>query len=379
MKSGISDYSEILIYGLQEHFDITLLIDDYQLENKQLYKDFNVRVYGKDKVSFNLFDHRLYNIGNNPDFHGYIYECALKNPGLIMLHDFSLYYLFVGYYKDVGNLYSKIYAIGGSNAVHRIKPFTKQGIDLLEFKHLAPDVPLNKELICSDNKIVVHSDYTYDRVYGVKKNENGLRKINHVDLIDKHTRFIDKRRLFSKYDIPEDFILLCSFGSIDRTKLNHVICEAVNELNGDFGNRLIYLMVGEGDYVNDYMTPGIRKTGYVDLVEFNSFIKHCNVVINLRYPSMGETSGAVIRALSLGKPCIVSDDAWFSELPSDVVLKLANNMVLEDLSRELSHLLKNPERMKKLSEGAERYIKKDHNIEKVSREIMEFLNKEDTL
>ena len=37
---------------------------------------------------------------------------------------------------------------------------------------------------------------------------------------------------------------------------------------------------------------------------------------------MGETSGSAIRALSLGKPLVVSDVGWFSELPDDVALKV---------------------------------------------------------
>ena len=38
---------------------------------------------------------------------------------------------------------------------------------------------------------------------------------------------------------------------------------------------------------------------------------------------MGETSGIAIRALSLGKPLLVSDVGWFSELPDDVAIKVA--------------------------------------------------------
>jgi hypothetical protein len=37
---------------------------------------------------------------------------------------------------------------------------------------------------------------------------------------------------------------------------------------------------------------------------------------------MGETSGSVIRGLSLGKPMVVSDVGWFAELPDDVALKV---------------------------------------------------------
>ena len=53
-----------------------------------------------------------------------------------------------------------------------------------------------------------------------------------------------------------------------------------------------------------------------------SLMAACDVLVNLRYPTMGETSGSVIRALSLGRPLVVSDVGWFSELPDDVVLKV---------------------------------------------------------
>ena len=48
----------------------------------------------------------------------------------------------------------------------------------------------------------------------------------------------------------------------------------------------------------------------------------CDVLVNLRSPTMGETSGSVIRGLALGKPMLVSDVGWFSELPDGVALKI---------------------------------------------------------
>jgi glycosyltransferase involved in cell wall biosynthesis len=48
---------------------------------------------------------------------------------------------------------------------------------------------------------------------------------------------------------------------------------------------------------------------------------------------MGETSGSVIRALSLSKPLVVSDVGWFAELPDEVALKIAPD------EHEVEHLL----------------------------------------
>jgi glycosyltransferase involved in cell wall biosynthesis len=55
---------------------------------------------------------------------------------------------------------------------------------------------------------------------------------------------------------------------------------------------------------------------------FRSLMAACDVLVNLRSPTMGETSGSVIRALALGKPVLVSDVGWFSEIPDGAVLKI---------------------------------------------------------
>jgi len=376
MASGISDYSEVLIYGLRKYFDITLLVDDYRLTNKSLYKDFGVKVYKNNPRMPNSFDYRIYNMGNNPRFHGYIYEAALTCPGLIILHDVVLYYLTVGFYQNRDMLYSKIYEMAGAQGLNRIKKFTRCGENLLECKHLAPYLPLNSEILESGNKIMVHSDYAYKKISGTEKEPKQIKKISmvdHVASIRNENSIIEKRVLFHKYGIPEDALILGSFGYIDKTKLNHVICQVVNSLNGKFNNKLVYLMVGEGSYVDASLGPQIRKTGYVDLGEFNSFIQHVDVVINLRYPSMGETSGAIIRALGFGKPCIVSDDAWFSELPDDVAIKVENENVDKELYESLLRFLDDPRLMEGLSHKAKQYIRKKHSLNKISAEIAEFL------
>jgi len=376
MASGISDYSEVLIYGLKRYFDITLLIDDYRLTNKRLYKDFDVKIYKNNPRVLNSFDFRIYNLGNNPQFHGYIYEAALVCSGLIILHDVVLYYLTVGLYENKGILYSKIYELAGAWGLHLTKNSTKSGKNLLECKKLAPYLPLNDEILNSGNKIMVHSDCAYQRISEVVKEPDLIKKINmidHVASIGDKGGFIDKETLFKKYDIPEDALIIGSFGHIDQTKLNHTVCQVVTSLNEKFENQLTYLMVGEGGYIDEYLGAHIRKTGYVDLAEFNSFIKYMDIIVNLRYPSMGETSGAMIRALGLGKPCIVSDDAWFSELPDDVVIKVKNERIDKELHESLLRLLENPDLMENLSHKAKAYIRSEHGVEKTSKEIADFL------
>jgi len=90
----------------------------------------------------------------------------------------------------------------------------------------------------------------------------------------------------------------------------------------------------------------------------------CDVLVNLRYPTMGETSGSVIRALSLGKPLVVSDVGWFSELPDDVVLKVpVDDYEVATLEAALGVAA---EHGAQLGGNARAYVEREHALPKVA-------------
>jgi hypothetical protein len=93
---------------------------------------------------------------------------------------------------------------------------------------------------------------------------------------------------------------------------------------------------------------------------------------------MGETSAALIRCLGLGKPCIVSDEAWFSELPDSVVLKVKNEKVEEEIYKALYSLLEDEAKSRQLGTDAKKFIKEQHSRQKISREIFQFLTNSHT-
>jgi glycosyltransferase involved in cell wall biosynthesis len=70
------------------------------------------------------------------------------------------------------------------------------------------------------------------------------------------------------------------------------------------------------------LPEGVVREDYVDEQRLWSLMAACDAIVSLRWPTMGETSGAAIRALGLGKPLVVSDVGWFSELPDEAALKV---------------------------------------------------------
>ena len=95
-----------------------------------------------------------------------------------------------------------------------------------------------------------------------------------------------------------------------------------------------------------------------------SLMAACDVLVNLRYPTMGETSGSVIRALSLGKPLVVSDIGWFAELPDDVVLKVpADEFEVATLQAALAFAA---EHAGTLGRAAKAYVEREHALPRVA-------------
>src|SRR5581483_11996374 len=78
---------------------------------------------------------------------------------------------------------------------------------------------------------------------------------------------------------------------------------------------------------------------------------------------MGETSGTVVRALSLGKPLVVSDVGWFAELPDEVAAKVAPGEREEEaLAAALLHAAGN----ETMGEAARKHAADEHDLARVA-------------
>jgi glycosyltransferase involved in cell wall biosynthesis len=109
------------------------------------------------------------------------------------------------------------------------------------------------------------------------------------------------------------------------------------------------------------------REGFVDESRLWALMKACDVHVNLRSPTMGETSGTAIRALSLGKPLVVSDVGWFAELPGDVALKVpVDDREVETLVAALELLATRPDVRGQMSAAALELARREHDLDRVA-------------
>lgn len=370
VKSGISEYSETLIWGLEKYYEITILTDDYDVENKEIKKNFKF-LRKSELVNVNDYSVLLYNFGNNPDGHGYMYDLFLKNPGYVILHDFSLYYLAVGQYHKTDCLYQRIYEMQGVEGIQLLKDSLKKNPEsnLLLHKDLAAVLPMNKEIIDSAKGIIVHSQYTADEIRKINDKVN-IHKI-HLVYCGTQKKNYKSNYLRKLFNIKETELIIGAVGFIGPSKQNHISCMAVKEYNNTHKEKIHYVMIGEGNYVDELLDDYIHKTSFLKNDDFFDAISSCDLILNLRYPYNGESSATLIQCMAMGKTCVVTDIGCFSEVPDNCVIKVPFTINVHDLIKVIDQTKSDNT---KYGKHAKEYVREYCSAEKIAMEINYYLH-----
>lgn len=370
VKSGVSECSEILIWGLKKYFDITLFIDNYLIENREISKVFPI-VHKSDmsERDFKKYDILIYNFGNNPEAHEYMYDVFLNHPGFIVLHDLSLYYLTIGYYQKKGMLYQKIYELEGADGITKVKESLNNapGTDLLQQKDLASSLLLNNEILPLAKGIFVHSNYTKNQVIQLFPDSN-VSVINLVNCVPAQVKK-SNYDLRKQFNVKSNEFIVGSIGFIAPSKQCECCCHAIKKYNLMSSQKVHYIMIGEGNYIDHLLDDHIHKTGFLSNMDFFKAISECDFIFNLRYPYHGESSATLLQCMILKKFCIVTNIGWFGELPSDAVLKVSADIDSAELSSIIEKVICSPEDVQPIIERAYEYAANECSVETVALQI----------
>ncbi|WP_079913851.1 glycosyltransferase family 4 protein [Paenibacillus sp. 32352] len=388
-KSGISDYSEYLIEALSSYAEVDLWVEGFNLSNdkiKNKYKIYDYVNHPEYLTHLNKYDEIVYNIGNNPYYHSHIYDVFLKYNGVVILHEYVLYYLITGYYLDLlhnSDLYLDEMKMnhGDPGYVEGLK-ILRGSLPPLQYK-FPEKFPLNKRLIDHAQGVIVHSEYARQEVIRINPNASChvIPQIGpNPDNID--VSYHRRQELMRKYNLSEKDKVIASFGYVSPSKRIHQVIEALSKLKN---NNYKYLLVGEGDYVKDLvkkykLQDKVIFTGFTTIEEFDELIALSDIVVNLRYPYMGETSASLIRALLLGKISLVSDIGWFRELPNECVIKIPlDENEVSNIRFHLERLLDNEELYINYTKQILQYSETELNPQKIAKSIINVLKNIKTL
>jgi glycosyltransferase involved in cell wall biosynthesis len=294
-KTGVAHYASMLVPALAKRVELDAL-DDSATRRLDDY------------------DAVIYQLGNNPH-HEWIYAEAMKRPGVVVLHDLVLHHLIVEMTLARGDAEGYVKALEASHGAPGAAWARGRAAGLhSEMGNFL--LPASVEIAQRAQSVIVHNRYAYDRLrsFGVT---TPIHVVPHPYIPE--TRTFDRGTLFQPGQRVIGF-----FGFLTSAKRAEVVLEAFR-IARQQDPRLALLIVGEpapNIDVDALRGEGIVLTGYVADDDFPRYYAIADRFVNLRYPSAGETSGTLIRALDAGKPVAVSDYAQFAELPDDVVFKV---------------------------------------------------------
>jgi glycosyltransferase involved in cell wall biosynthesis len=347
--SGIADYSALLLPALERLVEV------------EVVRPGRTRPVADADVA-------IYHVGNDPDAHGWIVDALKRRPGVVVLHDFVIHHLVAGLTIGRHDGHAYLAAMEREAGV----PGRLLGYGVLEGRvpplwEVRPqEFPLTGEVLDRATSVIVHSRYveTHVREHGY---DGPLHRIEHpawpVPAIEPAA--------------VQGSPLIGSFGHINENKRVPQLLSAFAALRRTRHDARLLLVGSESpgfDLTGRIERTGLDATGvvrepYVEEERLWGLMAACDAIALLRAPTMGETSGAAIRALSLGKPLVVSDVGWFAELPDDVAIKIpvGGDDEVQALAAALRRLA-DPTAASAMGEAARRLVARDHAVEHVAEQ-----------
>jgi glycosyltransferase involved in cell wall biosynthesis len=104
----------------------------------------------------------------------------------------------------------------------------------------------------------------------------------------------------------------------------------------------------------------VRITDFVSSETYRQYLAAADISVQLRQNSRGETSAAVMDAMSYGLPLIANANGSFAEIDPDAVFLLPEAFEDADLVQALDQLYNDRERRKRMSQAALRCVQTNH-------------------
>jgi glycosyltransferase involved in cell wall biosynthesis len=320
----------------------------------------------------------LYHVGNSPP-HGRIYRQALARSGVVLLHDWSLHHLVLsqtleagdvgGYLREMRRAHGEAGTFVGRQVARGL------GGSLLPALY-----PVNDRLLDASLAIVALTQSVANRASLRLPGRPVLALPHHLSLpLDPPPTRSEARRALG---IAEGSQLVVAPGLATASKRLDVALAAISRLRprhpklqmivaGSVDPQLPLASWAQGAGLGD----ALRITGRLSLEDFERFLAAADVVIALRFPSHGEMSGALVRALGVGRPVLVTAGTPAAdEFPEGIVITVdPGRAEAAELEAILARLLADDTLAGTLGRLARAHVTSRHALPETAERLAGFL------
>ncbi len=327
-RSGIADYDAEILSSLSKN--PSLSVSSYEPANAAAALKAN-------------HDVLLVQIGNDP-LHApsveALFDPERRTPAVVVLHEFVLHHLFAAAYLTRSRSGDYVRELERAHGVRGMAfAATLRDGSCVPVWDLDPwRYPMSAGVIRAAEAVVSHSKLVTGAVLAECPGTRALTIPQHVAPAPR-TPILEAREALG---FPRDRPAGITLGIVSPAKRIAKILEALATLPP---GRRPFFFIGGAVADDDALRSTVRESGLQEDVRFGGYLSEVDLwraasaatfAVNLRHPTMGETSHAVCRLAGFGLPLVVSDTGWFRELPDafadkipvggDEVARLAQTM-----------------------------------------------------
>lgn len=376
-RTDIAHYTARVLPALNSLAEVTLWTDQREWD-PALGKQTEVRAFRLGRIPWadlNRADVNFYQIGNNPSFHGSIWQISRLHAGVVVLHDFRLHHFFDGLFRvkwrDL-NSYLRVMENYYGAAGRRDAADCFRG-EARNISYMAETYPLTQLAVENALGIVVHTQESYDALAPDTQSPLVLAPLPFAT----RTESAPEQTSSARQSGPPYRLIV--FGYIGRNRRLQSLLKALAELP----ERAQFHLDVYGDILDDQdqLQSQIRALNLKQQVSLHGFaaeaklddaLGRAHLAINLRYPTMGEASGSQLRIWAHALPALVSRVGWYATLPADTVAFVRTGEdEVSDIQLHLRTFLADPAAFAAMGKRGRQELSEKHAPARYARTIVE--------
>lgn len=382
-RSGIADYSFELLAALATEINVDAVADSMAARTPP-----GVRLLAQQAVGSPDAVH-LYHMGNHAGAHEWIYRQALAEPGVVVLHDTSLMDFQVGLFggihtqdfrDEVAYAHGPIWGTPSDPALIEGWPAIEvDGVRTLDRATLS----MERRLIERSRGVIVHDEFSAGWLRQRYPDVPVVVVPSGAPIVaDRGQRSSTRAKLGWR----DDDVVFGIFGGFNRIKRAQVAVLAFAQIRRRWPQARL-LMCGHADDkavladVNETIAQlGVSNSVHIaqspSIQEFEDLIVSADAVINLRWPTAGETSAVMMRAFGAGRVVITSDLPQHRHLDPAFCWRVSTEPAKEAevLLSLMERAVLSPEDTRDAGDAARRYVESSASWPVVARRYREALD-----
>jgi glycosyltransferase involved in cell wall biosynthesis len=298
--SGVADYVSTLLVELARAVDVVAVVRD--AARNSAVAPVGVEVVARSDYDARGVDLDIYHFGNHARFHGYMYGQIRRRPGILVLHDPAL----PDFHHDLcGGYASTLFcdeARFDTPEVARAWP-VRYVDDRVETDWLR--LLLCRRLVEASAATIVHSRWVADTLTAHCPGARIVHRHHAATVVD------------AGGGREKGVVTFGAFGGITPPKRTARVVEAFATVHRE-APRTRLVICGRAD-AEGIQLAGVRQAVAglglagsvlvrtdVPVAELTRLMASCDATIGLRWPTLGETSGPMMRAFGIGRIVIAS-------------------------------------------------------------------------